>query len=630
MPWKIFQDGKDGDYCVHKVNDDGSKGELVHCHGTDEAKAQAQMRALYASKNQSVIVDPSRLFTNKFRTVSNDGRDFIVVSGIPAREQVMNTYLVPGDELARSIRGWNGVPITISHPTLNDGSANVPAPDVAIIGRFYNAAWENEGRRMSGEYWIDVAEAGKYTEGQAILNKVKAGEVLETSTGYWAEDENHPGEFGGRQYKTIHRNLLPDHIAVFSTGVSGACSIKDGCGVNRNAGVVQNCAECGECPFHNESMDQKMQSIRNTFYIKFRQTDNPQMNPLSSDCYIREIYDSYVIVEEGTDIYKVAYTQDEAGGYSFADRGQWARVKLEYVETNAAIPDYMKDHLPTSMLIGYSFNKGLRTPEQLAGLRTHIQAKGIDKPVMVMRKKDGEIKILDGNHRVAMAGEMDIDQIPVKVFNEDLEPVDPESMYNEWKHKTDQAYINTDGMKEKPKQNVHSRPAPAALKKSKTKESHMDLKSMFNFLQGKGITVKANDEATEFEIEETTPAPADGLPGLSAEEIAALKQLAAVGTVLNAQVLQDLKDVPTAVQLVKNIQAQEKAEKDGLIATIKTNAANIYTDEELAAMPAAVLTKLNAQMTTSYAGLGGAMNLFGNEEVLVAQPALLYQTKKEE
>lgn len=53
MPWKVY--GK----CVHKLNDDGSKGELVKCHESSD-KASAHVRALYANVDdvvQKMIVE---------------------------------------------------------------------------------------------------------------------------------------------------------------------------------------------------------------------------------------------------------------------------------------------------------------------------------------------------------------------------------------------------------------------------------------------------------------------------------------------------------------------------------------------------------------------------------------------
>jgi hypothetical protein len=664
-------------------------------------QAVAACSSMWENKDKATNNTRAHLFPNAFRQIKQGEKDYLIVSGIPLKEQVMNTYLMPAEEIARSVKGWNGTAISIDHPHLNDGSVNVPDPDVAIIGRFYHARSENNGRRMSGEYWIDLAEAEKYKEGKVIVEAIRANKVLETSTGYYADDEETPGLFEGKQYQTIHRNLLPDHIAILPKAI-GACSVRDGCGVNRN--IKLNECDC-DCPFKNEeSLDQQLNEIRAAFEKEFvRPVD--QALPSPSYLWIREIFDGYVIVEDSSQLYQVNYGRDTEGDPIFAPRDQWQPVEQQYVavradgyltedmlKANQQIPDYQPDHLPRAMLEGFAFNKGSRTPDQLAGLRAHMADAGIDKPVVIMRKEDGQISILDGNHRVAMAGEFNIDQIPVKCVGQDLQPIDPEMMYREWQQKQDQGYLNvllnqgsTDGKPQsdpagatgsmsdklqaairaaskaiadcqgaadaldkaaglaksegheelhkklkakadeykrsspadrpKPKTNVRTRPPLAASKKG----VHMKLEEVNAILKAKGITLNA-DESGEFEVVEETQAPASEA-GLSAEDIAALKALAAKVT---PETVQNLEQMPTAVRMAQSFQAQETAEVEQLIATIKTNSANPYSDEELKAMPKSVLVKVNAQMNVSFAGLGGAQ-MFTNtaEAPLGLRPILL-------
>jgi hypothetical protein len=358
MPYKVFSVGDE--WVTAKENPDGSMGKIFGHHGKDKAKAEAQMRALYASESPQKNI----LQTNEFRTVTHDGREYMIVPGVPVRAQVMNTYLVPANEIIRSMPGWNGTPITIHHPKLNGGSVKVPAPDVAVIGAFYNGAWDAHGQKMTGEYWIDVNTAQRYEEGKQIIDMIKNGSMLETSTGYWSEDIAGPGEYGGKQYQTVHRNLLPDHIAILPNQI-GACSIKDGCGVNRNMEMIQNCAESKpdcDCPFKG------------------------------------------------------------------------------MVSNQTELPPFEKGKLPTVCLVGYTFNKGSRTQEELNSLRQYIQDNGVTSPAIIIYEDDN-IRILDGNHRIAMADELGIPQIPVKVFNEDYQEIDPEILYNIWKHKWDQGYL---------------------------------------------------------------------------------------------------------------------------------------------------------------------------------------------
>lgn len=174
-----------------------------------------------------------------YREVTQDGAKYLVVDGVPIREQVLNNYLVPGDEIAHFVGAWNGIPVTVGHPKRNNGSANVPNPDVPVIGKLFNCAWDAGENKLTAEYWIDINMAGESILGQGVLANIRAGKMLETSTGYWADEEPTGGVFANREYDLIHRNLRPDHVAIL-LGEEGACSLKDGCGVNRN------CAGCSK------------------------------------------------------------------------------------------------------------------------------------------------------------------------------------------------------------------------------------------------------------------------------------------------------------------------------------------------------------------------------------------------
>jgi hypothetical protein len=181
---------------------------------------------------ENIVTSNGALLTN-YREVTQNGAKYLVVDGVPIREQVLNNYLVPGDEIAHFVGAWNGIPVTIGHPQQNNGSANVPAPDVPVIGKLFNCAWDEAENKLSSEYWIDEAKAGETQAGQGILANIRTGKMLETSTGYWADAETTQGTFNNRNYDLIHRNLRPDHVAIL-VNEEGACSLKDGCGVNRN------------------------------------------------------------------------------------------------------------------------------------------------------------------------------------------------------------------------------------------------------------------------------------------------------------------------------------------------------------------------------------------------------------
>jgi hypothetical protein len=296
----------------------------------------------------------SSTIQTKFTISERDGKEFLVVPGVPAKEQVMNTAFVPGDEISHFVGSWNGIPITIHHPKQNSGSANAPDPDVAVVGRFYNAGWDGDGKRLTGEYWLDVAELRRWGDGKAIEEAVRNGKMLETSTGYWADDEAAPGQFLGTPYNVVHRNLRPDHIAILPDEI-GACSLADGCGVNRNASdscaLKLNCAK--DCPCKDKdgnktmtdelrqnemSLEQEAQAVREAFYTSTRPASEKTANVAETPAgrgFVRDVFEDYVIIDRGGQCFQVPYAKGVDGKIEFAQQDQWKKASQEWVLQNA-------------------------------------------------------------------------------------------------------------------------------------------------------------------------------------------------------------------------------------------------------------------------------------------------------
>lgn len=225
MPWMIVS--KDNQHCVCKQNSDGSAGKELQCY-TDKSKAEDYMKALYSHMH-----DNRATFQN-VRSETIDGIRYVVAPGVAVQEQVLNNYFLPADEIGKFYEAWNGTPITLRHPKQNNGSAGVPKPDAPIIGRFYAASFD--GKRLKGEYWLD--EQLLQSLSQNTYSKIISGQPVETSTGYWSDEEDVIGQFNNVNYEAIARNIRPNHIAILPEE-KGACSIEHGCGVNVNCDTCQ-------------------------------------------------------------------------------------------------------------------------------------------------------------------------------------------------------------------------------------------------------------------------------------------------------------------------------------------------------------------------------------------------------
>ena len=71
--------------------------------------------------------------------------------------------------------------------------------------------------------------------------KRKDNSPIEVSTGYYSASLKEPGMWNDKPYQLVDRNIHADHIAILPNE-EGACSLSDGCGLNRN--MKLNCAAC--------------------------------------------------------------------------------------------------------------------------------------------------------------------------------------------------------------------------------------------------------------------------------------------------------------------------------------------------------------------------------------------------
>ncbi len=175
------------------------------------------------------------------RRTTYQGRDTLVVPVILLKEAVVNGAFVAAEELVP--HGWNGVPVTINHPTNSRGvniSANSPQTLTDwSVGRIFGA--QVADKSLKGEAWIDVLRAEELAPG--LIEALERGDEMDVSTGYFPIEREKQGAFNGKQYGKTHHNLIPDHLALLPNS-EGACSWADGCGVRANhKGILMKAEE---------------------------------------------------------------------------------------------------------------------------------------------------------------------------------------------------------------------------------------------------------------------------------------------------------------------------------------------------------------------------------------------------
>jgi len=205
--------------------------------------------------------------------------------------------------------------------------------NVPTLGRFYNAGLD--GTRLVGEFWLDKGVLMSSEDGEALFTKIKNSHPIEVSTGYYAESVPKTGKWNDKDYALVDTNLRPDHIAVLPDDI-GACSLEDGCGLNRNRANVAKLHKNVKLN-REESLDQKGTRIRSAFmaFISKPQPGQPYLpedrtGAVPIDVYVTEIFSEYLIVVMTGNLYKVAYA-DFGENVAFDEMAMWQPVSVEYV-----------------------------------------------------------------------------------------------------------------------------------------------------------------------------------------------------------------------------------------------------------------------------------------------------------
>lgn len=171
--------------------------------------------------------------TPKVRRERLHGRDYLVAPLTMIVPGVLNgskgALYYPPSEINQSADAWNGMPMVVYHPEEPDGTpCSARDPSVAQkqeIGRVYRATANG---KLKAEGWFDIEQTRKVNH--QVYEDLIAGRPIELSTGLFTDNEERKGEYKGVPYDYIARNYRPDHLAILP-GQTGACSIKDGCGV---------------------------------------------------------------------------------------------------------------------------------------------------------------------------------------------------------------------------------------------------------------------------------------------------------------------------------------------------------------------------------------------------------------
>jgi hypothetical protein len=201
--------------------------------------------------------------TGQVREITHAGRRYLVSPVVALREGILNDIYVSAAEFGKFATSWQGRPVPISHPKADGSPISANTPDIwanDVLGHLWNV--EVDAGALKGEIWIDLDKAQLMgPRAMQIVNKLRANQSMEVSTGYFCEMEVAPGQWGGKSYTGVARNIRPDHLALLPDE-TGACSWADGCGTPR---VNSSCGCKGEQPMEEQTPADVSANERNLF-----------------------------------------------------------------------------------------------------------------------------------------------------------------------------------------------------------------------------------------------------------------------------------------------------------------------------------------------------------------------------
>lgn len=232
-----------------------------------------------------------------------DGREYLVapmtliVPGVLPGSN--GPLLYPADEVSRNAADWNGTPIVVYHPTANGVPVSARDPDVIAkrgIGTVYKTNYDGA---LKAEGWFDVENTRRVDP--RVLDALESGTPIGLSTGLFLKLEPAAPDaaYNGVSYGATARGYRPDHLAILPDQ-KGACSLEDGCGVFLNVRDNPEWDKMSPVTGNALSHDTIRAALSNLLRANFTQSD--------PYCYIYEVYDTYLIYEQGERLYKQRYS----------------------------------------------------------------------------------------------------------------------------------------------------------------------------------------------------------------------------------------------------------------------------------------------------------------------------------
>jgi hypothetical protein len=302
-------------------------------------------------KSMQVYLTTQKEYTVREETLK--GKTYVVVPVTMMVEGVHQgshgALLHTAEELGKIPASWNGIPVTIGHPTVEGTPVSANSPEILeewSLGIVFNTIMNSN--KLKSEAWL---EKDKLETNENLNSRISNGEIIEVSVGVFSEDEVAEGTWNNEQYVAIAKNLRPDHLAILPNQ-TGACSIADGCGIRTNQNtkimdVSKTINELKQAGYFipsivvnsEKGMMETIDALREL--VRTKNVSSSETSDNYKYCYLVEVFDSYLIYEESTSSGYAYYKQNYQSNVStkaFEFVGEPVEVerKVEYetVQTN--------------------------------------------------------------------------------------------------------------------------------------------------------------------------------------------------------------------------------------------------------------------------------------------------------
>jgi len=258
---------------------------------------------------------------------------------------------VSAEEFLVPLEAWNGKPVLVNHPKWNGDYVSANSPEVfenEVIGFTFNASVVDD-KKLKVEAWINL-EKVKELDGitEDTINQILAGEEIEISTGYFADEIEREGFYNGEKFEVIQEHIVPDHLALLESGVVGACSWEDGCGAARMNQGDKKMSDLELCPNCN-CLDGKeklgfyksaLKSFSKLLSFKDELSDMDKRQALMAAIaakgeeffYVVAVFDTTVVYErDWTTLVRRTYSIEKDGSVSLGEDEVFVRPVTSFV-----------------------------------------------------------------------------------------------------------------------------------------------------------------------------------------------------------------------------------------------------------------------------------------------------------